>query len=111
MVSTRSSAGGTFPIPESYAPGTKDASVDLRNGTFKDTVSTDAAGTGAAKQTDDVSGAMLEPSAFNKNWVRITMLTTLLQHRFGDGVRSTDAPAEVTMCMVAQLTAFIAVRR
>ena len=74
MVSTRSSAGGTFPIPESYAPGTKDASVDLRNGTFKDTVSTDAAGNGAAKQTDDVSGAMLEPSAFNKNWVRMSIL-------------------------------------
>ena len=90
MVSTRSSAGGIFPIPESYAPGTKDASVDLRNDTFKDTVSTDAAGNGAAEQTDDVSGAMLEPSAFNKNWVMlsipdITCQVDVYYNRFSGG--------------------------
>ena len=107
-MSTRSSAGGTFPIPESYAPGTKDASVDLRDGTFKDTVSTDAAGNGAAKQTDDVSGAMLEPSAFNKNWVRmsipyISYQVDVYYNRFSGGprVRSTDAPAAITDCMIA----------
>ena len=71
MVSTRASAGGTFPVPESYAPGAKEASVDLRNGTFKDNGSAKPAENGAAKPADDVSGPMLEPSAFNKNWVRI----------------------------------------
>lgn len=68
MVSTRASAGGAFPVPEAYA---KEASVDLSNGTFKDNGSAGTAGNGASKPADDVSGAMLEPSAFNKNWVRI----------------------------------------
>ena len=67
MVSTRASAGGAFPVPEAYASGTKEASVDLSNGTFKDS---GPAENGAPKSADDVSGAMLEPSAFNKNWVR-----------------------------------------
>lgn len=71
MVSTRASSGGSFPVPESYAPGAKEASVDLRNGTFKDNGSAKPAENGAAKPADDVSGPMLEPSAFNKNWVRI----------------------------------------
>ena len=69
MVSTRSSAGGSFPVPESYASGTEKASVDLSNGTFKDNGSAQPAQNGTAKATDDVSGPMLEPSAFNKNWV------------------------------------------
>ncbi len=71
MVSTRSSAGGSFPVPESYASGTEKASVDLSNGTFKDNGSAQSAQNGAAKGTDDVSGPMLEPSAFNRNWVSL----------------------------------------
>ena len=70
MVSTRASAGGAFPVPEAYA---KEASVDLSNGTFKDNGHAGTAGNGASKPADDVSGAMLEPSAFNKNWVRLVL--------------------------------------
>ncbi|CAL5220682.1 g2731 [Coccomyxa viridis] len=72
MVSTRASAGGAFPVPEAYA---KEASVDLSNGTFKDNGSAGTAGNGASKPADDVSGAMLEPSAFNKNWVRLAWVS------------------------------------
>lgn len=73
MVSTRASAGGTFPVPEAYAPGAKEASVDLSNGTFKDSGSARPAENGSVKPADDISGAMLEPSAFNKNWVRLVL--------------------------------------
>ena len=80
MVSTRASAGGTFPVPEAYASGAKEAFVDLSNGTFKDSGSARPADNGATKPADDVSGPMLEPSAFNKNWVRLT-----LSHQSNEG--------------------------
>ena len=65
-------------MPESYAPGAKEASVDLSNGTFKDNGAAKPSQNGAAKPGDDVSGAMLEPSAFNKNWVCAPIMPFLM---------------------------------